>query len=105
MTYNALSTQPLILVVEDNRSFREVIFESLSSSFEVQVAKNGIQALEFLKQTIPDLVLLDIMLPFPLDGFSILRILKSEQRLSSVPVIIMSALSSDNNITLSLIHI
>jgi len=67
-----------ILVVEDNKSLRESISEALSITHNVNAVENGILALDYLKATIPDLILLDVMLPFPIDGFSILRILKND---------------------------
>lgn len=91
-----------ILIVEDNKSLRETVSEALSISHNVKAVDNGILALDYLKTTIPDLILLDVMLPFPIDGFSILRILKNDTRLSSIPVILMSALNSDEKITTGL---
>lgn len=91
-----------ILVVEDNKSLRESVSEALSITHNVNAVENGILALDYLKTTIPDLILLDVMLPFPIDGFSILRILKNDTRLSSIPVILMSALNSDEKITTGL---
>lgn len=91
-----------ILIVEDNSALRDTLFETLSINHQVKAVENGILALDYLKNTIPDLILLDIMLPFPIDGFSILRILKNDTRLSTIPVILMSALSSDEKITMGL---
>lgn len=91
-----------ILIVEDNKSLRETVSEALLISHNVKAVDNGILALDYLKTTIPDLILLDVMLPFPIDGFSILRILKNDTRLSSIPVILMSALNSDEKITTGL---
>ncbi|MFW1373565.1 response regulator, partial [Vibrio parahaemolyticus] len=63
---------------------------------------NGIDALAVLKSEIPDIILLDIMLPFPLDGFSILRILKNDVKLAAIPVVLMSAINSDDKISMGL---
>ena len=95
-------TRSGILIVEDNKSLRETISEALLMNHHVKTVENGILALEYLKTSIPDLILLDVMLPFPIDGFSILRILKNDTRLSSIPVILMSALNSNEKITTGL---
>ncbi|MDP1817298.1 MAG: response regulator, partial [Leadbetterella sp.] len=91
-----------ILMVEDHKELRESLEESLSFTTNVIAVSNGIDCLEMLKKEIPDLILLDIMLPFPLDGFSILRILKNDPRLAGIPVILMSALNSDEKISMGL---
>ncbi|MFY9464880.1 MAG: response regulator [Sediminibacterium sp.] len=91
-----------ILLVEDHKELRESLEESLSFTTNVIAVSNGIDCLETLKKQIPDLILLDIMLPFPLDGFSILRILKNDPKLSAIPVILMSALNSDDKISMGL---
>ena len=91
-----------ILLVEDHKELRESLEESLAFTTNVMAVSNGIDCLETLKKVIPDLILLDIMLPFPLDGFSILRILKNDPRLSAIPVILMSALNSDDKISMGL---
>ena len=88
-----------VLIVEDNNSLRETLYDILSIHHKVYKAESGTTALETLETLTPDLILLDIMLPFPLDGFSILRILKNEPKLSSIPVILISALSSEQKIS------
>ncbi len=92
MTTNKNNT---VLIVEDNEDLRKNLTESLAIQHNVRSAENGSVALEMLKTESPDLILLDIMLPFPLDGFSILRHLKNEPRLSLIPVILVSGLKSD----------
>lgn len=94
--------QPTVLMVEDHKELRESLQESLSYSTRVVAVSNGIDALAVLKTTLPDVILLDIMLPFPLDGFSILRILKNDTNLAAIPVILMSAINSDDKISMGL---
>jgi DNA-binding response OmpR family regulator len=91
-----------ILLVEDHKELRESLEESLAFTTDVTAVSNGFDCLETLKKHIPDLILLDILLPFPLDGFSILRILKNDTKLSAIPVILMSALNSDDKISMGL---
>jgi DNA-binding response OmpR family regulator len=88
-----------ILIVEDNKQLRESLTECLKLKHDVIAAANGEQAMNILNTKIPDLILLDIMLPFPLDGFSIIRLIKSNPRTAYIPVILMSALGTDDKIT------
>lgn len=87
-----------ILVVEDNEDLRANLVTSLSFKHDVISAENGQVALKLLETEMPDLILLDIMLPFPLDGFSILRFLKHEPRLALIPVILVSGLKAEQTI-------
>ncbi len=81
-----------ILVVDDEPMVREVVTTYLErEGFVVQEAHNGKAALEMLTTVEPDLVLLDIMLPY-VDGFSILTALR---RTSDVPVILLTARSEE----------
>ena len=79
---------PAILVVEDEPSIAEVVGLYLSrAGFHVQTAKDGRQAMSVLEKRIPDLVVMDIMLP-EIDGLSLTRWLRDY---SNVPIIIVTA--------------
>ena len=85
------SDRPLILVVEDVPVIHDVIELSLRAlKAEYEFLGDGNAALEWLKQTIPDLVLLDLALPGT-DGREILRQIRSSDRLTDVPVIVITA--------------
>ena len=60
-------------------------------------AEDGLKALELAREKLPALILLDIMIPSP-DGIRVLKILKEDGKLKSIPVIILSSLSLDENI-------
>ena len=87
-----------ILIVEDSRILRLSLEEILSEDYEVVIATDGKEALTAVQQQLPDIILLDLMLPMPLDGFSLLRLLKNNLETAIIPVIIMSALSSEDKI-------
>ncbi|MDE3236017.1 MAG: response regulator [Bacteroidota bacterium] len=87
-----------VLLIEDYKPLRLSLTEHLSEYYHVSSASNGIEALEMIKKHTYDIILLDLMLPFPLDGFSILKILKADERLSYIPVIIISALDNEQKI-------
>ena len=80
-----------ILVAEDNLPNRELIREILESSgHEVIEAEDGQQALERLKDTKPDLVLLDIQMPV-LDGYAVVRHLRQIPRFAGIKVVALTA--------------
>ena len=92
MNQKALN-QNTLLIVDDIPENIGVLFRFLSSAgFKVLVAQNGEQALEMFNFVLPDLVLLDVMMP-GIDGFEVCRILKSQENTSDIPVIFMTALS------------
>lgn len=77
-----------ILIVEDEPSIAEVVGLYLSrAGFQVQTAKDGKQAMSVLEKRIPDLVVMDIMLP-EIDGLSLTRWLRDH---SNVPIIMVTA--------------
>ncbi len=84
-----------ILVVDDEIITTDSLHYSLTRhGFDVQVANNGTDALKLAEAHLPDVVVLDIMMP-GLDGWGVLRALRAR---SSVPVIMLSALGEENDI-------
>jgi len=84
-----------ILIVDDEGDFIElVMFRLAALRCEFLIANDGIHALSQARQFKPDLILLDILLP-DLDGLSICEILRRQPGTKKIPIIFMSALSSD----------
>ena len=79
-----------VLVVEDNDLNREMLTEILSDDYTVLQAENGQRALEILRgnENI-SIILLDVMMPV-MDGYTFLRIIKADNELSLIPVIIVT---------------
>jgi len=92
------NTKSTILLIEDYTSLRMALTEYLSDLYNTIAVENGIKALEILENTKVDLIILDLMLPFPLDGYAILKILKNNSKLAMIPVIIISTLNNENDI-------
>jgi len=85
-----------ILLVDDSRLLRTANHRALvRAGYDVIDAEDGQRALELAQEKMPDLILLDMMLP-KLSGPEVLRTLKSDPRTSSIPVIVLSALSEKN---------
>ena len=86
-------TKPLLLIVEDDpdqRSILEMIFRS--SDYEVALARDGQEALDFMAQEIPDLVISDLMMP-RIEGGELVRRIKADKRFKRVPVLMLTVVS------------
>jgi signal transduction histidine kinase len=85
-----------VLLADDNADMREYVFRLLSPHFEVEAVSDGQAALDRAVQYRPDLVLSDIMMP-GLDGFALLKALRSESSTSTLPVILLSARAGEES--------
>ncbi|MBI9104833.1 MAG: response regulator transcription factor [Spirochaetales bacterium] len=92
------SEKQTLLVVEDEKDILNLLSYTLENSgYKVICAENGLQGLSRAKANMPDLVLLDLMLP-DLDGFEVCRKLKQDYRTSGIPIIMLTAKSEDSDI-------
>lgn len=83
-----------ILVVDDLATNRLILQAKLSSAyFDVLVAENGAQALEITMRELPDMILLDVMMP-GMDGYEVCQTLKSQPETAHIPVIMVTAHNS-----------
>ncbi len=83
---------PRIAIVDDSPESRRLIRRILQSQgdYEIFEASNGQEGLGLIQRELPDLVILDLMMP-GMDGFSVLDVLKAKQETASIPVIVASA--------------
>ena len=81
-----------VLVVEDNDDLL-LLFKLIleSAGYEVATASNGRDALDYLKQVQPQLILLDVMMP-EISGLQVARKIKQESDYASLPILLVSAL-------------
>lgn len=87
-----------ILIVEDDRYISKMYQLKLSlEGYDVQVAENGKEGVEKIKEFMPDVVLLDILMP-ELDGFEVLKIIKEDATTKDIPVLIMSNLGQEDHV-------
>lgn len=90
--------KPVLLIVEDDLLLAETMIKKFSSvGFEVELAPNGYAAIKMLESITPQVILLDILLPIK-NGFDILSEIKSDSKLSEIPVIIASNLDTEGDI-------
>ena len=91
-----------IVVIEDEPDILEIIDYNLSKEgFEVCSALDGERGLELVKKEVPDLVLLDLMLP-GLDGIEVCRKLKADSVTHSVSIVMVTAKGEESDIVLGL---
>ena len=85
--------KPKVLVVDDDTEFAELLCFNLDEAgCESMVAHNGVHGLRLARAKLPDVILLDLMLP-DLDGLSVCEILNKQPSTWHIPVIIVSALN------------
>lgn len=82
---------PLILVTEDNPLHMKIFVLNLTfKGYRVLEAENGLKGLELAKRELPDLILVDLTLP-KMEGWEMIRQMKSSQGTGEIPVIVVSA--------------
>ena len=87
-----------ILVVDDDPLIIQLVSHKLNHrGFEVLIAEDGHEALERVHSTHPDLIILDAMMP-GLDGFAVLRQLKSHPETAGIPVLMLTARKTEQDI-------
>ncbi len=91
-----MSSKKHLLVVDDTEENLDILVEALSDEYEVSVALNGKGALEALEDTLPDLILLDIMMP-EMDGYEVLKTMKKNPAWKEIPVIFLTAMTEIQN--------
>jgi len=95
------SKQKCILIIENNPVFRNALKTRLEAAeFRILDAENGLEGLNAVRREVPDLVILDIMLP-GLDGHKVCRMIKFDRKLSRIPVIILTARDLDQDAALA----
>ena len=84
-----------ILIADDSRTFRHVEAELLKRrGYTLVIAENGAQAVQLAAREAPDLILLDLQMPV-MDGAKALALLKSSERTSKIPVVMITTGSDE----------
>ena len=87
-----------IVFIEDERTLQKMLGEALvAAGFSVASANDGETGLALILQEMPDLVLLDLILP-KLDGFSVLQTLKGDEKTKDIPVMVLTNLETAEDV-------
>jgi len=87
-----------ILIVEDDRFISKMYQTKLElEGYQVEVAENGMEGVEKSKSFLPDVILLDILMP-ELDGFGVLEAAKKDEMTRNIPIIVMSNLGQEEHV-------
>jgi putative two-component system response regulator len=81
-----------ILLVDDTESNISILIDTLEDDYELSVAEDGESALEAVEAEIPDMILLDIMMP-EMDGYEVCQYLKKNPKTSEIPIIFLTAMT------------
>lgn len=88
----------VVLIVDDDAMARDVMEGLLfREGYQLDFAENGKQALAYLEKQLPDLILLDVMMP-EMDGFTICKQLKESEQWRHIPIILVTALESKEDL-------
>ncbi len=88
--------QPEILIVEDHKEICDFIRENLRNCYRIKTASNGKEGLNIAFDEIPDLIVSDVMMP-EMDGIEMSRKLKTDERTSHIPIILLTAKSGEKD--------
>ena len=101
VTQQQASVTPLnrrtILLIEDDNDVREFLLSELENCFELKVASDGKTGIQMAKEEDVDLVVSDVMMP-GMNGFELTKRLKNSFETSHIPIILLTALSTDENV-------
>jgi DNA-binding response OmpR family regulator len=88
-----------ILIVEDDAFIRDIYgVKFTNEGFEVILAENGIEAVRKLEDITPDVILLDMIMPY-MDGMEVLKKIKDNQAWKSIPIIMLTNISEKEKIS------
>ncbi len=93
-----LMKRPVILVADDDAVLAESVASVLRSRYEVCTVGNGTEALAFVREDVPDLVILDVMMDHMSEGFDVARRLRGDDRTALIPIIILTGVDRVYNL-------
>ena len=96
-TDSVTATLPTVMIVDDSLTVRKITSRLLArEGYQIMTAKDGTDALEQLVAMVPDVMLVDIEMP-RMDGFELTRNIRADQRLRSVPIIMITSRMADKH--------
>lgn len=90
-----MDEQPYVLIVDDDPDILENIVTVLETQpYRLATAQDGKKCMEFVRQEVPDLLILDLLMP-RMDGWGVIREMRSEPRFARVPIMILTTVIED----------
>jgi len=92
-----VSTRPTVMIVDDSLTVRKITSRLLQrEGFAVTTAKDGVDGLQVLSETLPDVILLDIEMP-RMDGFEFTKTIKGDARYANIPIIMITSRTAEKH--------
>ena len=92
----ASSDKPLLLIIEDNADVMEYLVTALEDEYQLKCAVDGQEGVDMAIAEVPDLIISDVMMPRK-NGFEVCAFLKTDQRTSHIPIVLLTARSDDDS--------
>ncbi|HOO44586.1 MAG TPA: response regulator [Deltaproteobacteria bacterium] len=93
---NETPVRQKILIVDDEPANIKVLGEMLMYNYQISIAGSGPEAIQLARSNLPDLILLDIVMP-DIDGYAVCKQLKEEESTSKIPVIFITAKNAEED--------
>ena len=91
-----MDAKPKALLVDDTSAFLMILNSILKADYEIFIATNGTDALETMRTAMPDVVLLDVMMP-GMSGLEVLAAAKADDALKAIPIIMITGKTGDED--------
>ena len=88
-----MNVKPRILIVDDDPTNIQLLTRVLQGTYDISTATNGCDAISQVKNALPDLLILDVMMP-DLSGFDVCKIIKAEEIFADIPILFLTAKDS-----------
>ncbi len=100
--YNENNVNSLVLIVDDEYAGRETLQSILEGEgYRLEMAENGLQAIEKAKRLFPDVILLDVMMP-GMTGFEVCQRIRNDPEIAEIPIIVLTALDDRESLLTAL---
>ena len=84
-----------VLIVDDESSIRQLVSQSLEpGGYQLREAQNGLEALDFIRKHMPDLIISDVMMP-KMNGFDLVAVLKNDIQFMHIPIIMLTVIPDE----------
>ncbi len=93
----------LVLIVDDHADFRAYLLDTMKAYYHLECAVDGVEAWEMIPTLMPDIIILDKMMP-RMDGLKLCQLIKEDVRTAHIPVIMLTACTDDENRAEGLAH-